>query len=57
MMIAATHWNVPYVFKGAMIINDTHSWIGGQRLADIFNEKLLTFRVGKQQKSLFGSLF
>lgn len=57
-MIAATHWNVPYLFKGARIIDDSnHSWIGGQRLADLLNQKLLSFRIGKRQKALFGSLF
>ncbi|CAF3252291.1 unnamed protein product [Rotaria sp. Silwood2] len=56
MMISATHWNVPYLFKGATIIDDSHSWIGGQRLADLLKQKLLSFRVGKRQKSLFGSL-
>ncbi len=55
MMIPETHWNVPYLFKDAMIIHDTHSWTGGQRLADLFNEKLLSFRLGKRQNSLFGS--
>ncbi|CAF4191489.1 unnamed protein product [Rotaria sp. Silwood2] len=54
MMISATHWNVPYLFKGATIIDDSHSWIGGQRLADLLKQKLLSFRVGKRQKSLFG---
>jgi hypothetical protein len=57
MMIAETHWNVPYLFKGATIIHDTYSWIGGQRLVDLFNQKLLSFRLGKRQNSLFGSLF
>ncbi|CAF5102414.1 unnamed protein product, partial [Rotaria magnacalcarata] len=56
MMTAAPEWNVPYVFKGATIIDDTHSWTGGRRLADLFNEKLLSFRLGKRQKSFFGSL-
>ncbi|CAF3734011.1 unnamed protein product [Rotaria sordida] len=54
MMIAPPHWNVPYIFKGATIINDSHSWTEGQRLADLFKQKLLSFRVGKRQKSLFG---
>ncbi|CAF3715620.1 unnamed protein product [Rotaria sp. Silwood1] len=54
IMIAATDWNVPYIFKGATIIDDSYSWIGGQRLADLLKQKLLSFRIGKQQKSLFG---
>ncbi|CAF3339253.1 unnamed protein product [Rotaria socialis] len=54
MMTAAPEWNVPYVFKGATIIDDTHSWTGGRRLANLFNEKLLSFRLGKRQKSFFG---
>ncbi len=55
MMLADTRWNVPYIFKGVTIIHDNHSWIGGERLADLLNEKLLSFRLGKRQKSLFGS--
>ncbi len=57
IMIPETQWNVPYLFKGATIIHDTQSWIGGQRLGDLFKEKLLSFRIGKRQNSLFGSLF
>ncbi len=57
MMITEAHWNVPYLFKGATIIRDTSSWIGGERLAELFNGKLLSFRLGKRQKSLFGSEF
>ncbi len=56
MMIVDTKWNVPYLFKGATIIHDSHSWNnGGERLANLLNEKLLSFRIGKRQKSLFGS--
>ena len=55
MITAAIHWNVPYIFKGATIIHDNYSWIGGQRLAELFNEQLLSFRLGKRQTSLFGT--
>jgi hypothetical protein len=54
MMIADTHWNVPYLFKGATIVHDSHSWIGGERLKDLLGQQLLSFRLGKRQKSLFG---
>ncbi|CAF4207556.1 unnamed protein product [Adineta steineri] len=53
-MIAETHWNVPFIFKGATIIRDRNSWTDGKYLADIFNQKLLSFRIGKRQKSFFG---
>ncbi|UJR21788.1 hypothetical protein I4U23_024863 [Adineta vaga] len=53
ILIADTHWNVPYVFKGARIVRDTYSWSDGQRLADLFQGKLLSFRIGKRQKSFF----
>jgi len=55
-MTTETYWDVPYIFKGATIIHDTYSWADGQRLAELFNEKLLSFRLGKRQSSLFGSL-
>ena len=54
VMTASTNWNVPYVFKGAKIVDDIYSWTGGQRLSDLFNDKLLSFRLGKRQTSLFG---
>lgn len=55
VMIADIHWNVPYVFKGAKILHDTHSWNDGERLKDLFKNKLLSFRIGKRQDSLFSS--
>ena len=55
MLIADTHWNVPYLFKGASIVRDTQSWTSGERLAELFDQKLLSFRLGQRQKSLFGS--
>lgn len=55
MLITDTHWNVPYLFKGASIVQDAQSWIGGERLVELFDEKLLAFRLGRRQKSLFGS--
>lgn len=54
-MIANKHWNVPYVFKGARIVRDEQSWIDGKRLADLFKDKTLSFRIGKKQKTAFGS--
>ena len=56
-MIVDKNWNVPYLFKGATIVHDSHSWNNneGERLAHLLNEKLLSFRIGKRQKSLFGS--
>lgn len=55
-MIANKQWNVPYVFKGARIVHDDQSWIDGKRLANLFKTKRLSFRIGKKQKTLFGSL-
>ncbi len=55
-MISSTHWNVPYIFKDATILHDNSSWTNGQRLEDLFKEKFLSFRIGKRQNMLFGSL-
>jgi hypothetical protein len=55
-MTSSTDWGVPYVFKGARIIHDNHPWTDGQRLVELFNQKLLSFRLGKRQNILFGSL-
>ncbi|CAF0719944.1 unnamed protein product [Adineta ricciae] len=54
-LVADTRWNVPYVFKGARILRDTCSWTDGQRLADLFDGKPLSFRIGKRHKSFFGN--
>jgi hypothetical protein len=55
-MTYSTQWDVPYLFNGATIIHDTSSWTGGERLAELLHHKLLSFRLGKRQNSLFGSL-
>lgn len=54
MLVTDTRWNVPHVFKGARILQDVQSWTNGERLAELFKQKLLSFRVGQRQKSLFG---
>ena len=49
MLTVTPRWDVPYRFKGAQIIRDPCPW------TDLLKDKLLTFRIGKQQQSLFGS--
>lgn len=55
LMITDSRWNAPYLFKDAKILQDTYSWNEGQRLADLLDKKILSFRLGKRQDSLFGS--
>ena len=55
MFVADTRWNVPYVFKSARILHDSQSWIDGERLAELFDQKFMSFRLGRREKSLFGS--
>ena len=57
MLTVTPQWNVPYLFKGAKIIQDRCPWTDAERLTDLLKDKLLSFRIGKQQQSLFGRDF